>query len=288
MDSSAASGIITRQGVGRVKHLQIRTLFLQDLHRQETISVHPVGTKENTADIGTRPLSAKRIKLLLHWLGFQTGDNEPVGKEELKEHRSQAQAKAAVRMIKSKGNLSFAALLFAGISVISEGLQCQSFQQESLQEQSFQELQEVSCSMRACEQEQFCLSASACALGTVMSEAAGTTCVEMLSQLNEVASSLLERQGVVSSKGSTNPQASLQKERPPGTEAMERASASDARSLKDQKKEMEQLRDALKGNTAQMKELLSCPQQDDSSRTGTQRGSEGSKGAASRDAGRQR
>ena len=88
--------------------------------------------------------------------------------------------------------------------------------------------------------------------------------------------------------GSTKLPGSLQKERPPGTEAMERASASDARSLKDQKKEMEQLRDALKGNTAQMKELLSCPQQDDSSRTGTQRGSEGSKGAASRDAGRQR
>ena len=40
MDSSAARGIITRQGVGRVKHLQIRTLFLQDLHKQGTISVH--------------------------------------------------------------------------------------------------------------------------------------------------------------------------------------------------------------------------------------------------------
>ena len=66
MDSSAARGITTRQGVGRVKHLQIRTLFLQDLHKQGTISVHPVGTKENTADIGTKPLSAKRIKLLLH------------------------------------------------------------------------------------------------------------------------------------------------------------------------------------------------------------------------------
>ena len=62
MDSSAARGSITRQGVGRVRHLQIRTLFLQDLHKQGTISVHPAGTKENTADIGTKPLSVKRIK----------------------------------------------------------------------------------------------------------------------------------------------------------------------------------------------------------------------------------
>ena len=42
LDSSAARGIITRQGVGRVKHLQIRTLFLQELHKQGTLSVHPV------------------------------------------------------------------------------------------------------------------------------------------------------------------------------------------------------------------------------------------------------
>ena len=146
MGSSAARGIITRQGVGRVKRLQIRTLFLQDLHKQGTISVHPVATKENTADIGTKPLSAKRIKLLLHWLGFQTGDNEPVGKELLQEHRSQAQAKAAVRLIRSKGNFAFAALLFSGISAISEGIQFQESFQE-LQEESFrkecQELQEV-------------------------------------------------------------------------------------------------------------------------------------------------
>ena len=118
LDSSAARGIITRQGVGRV----IRTLFLQELHKQGTLSVHPVGTKENTADIGTKPLSGKRIKLLLHWLGFQDENNEPVGSEEPQEHRSQEQAKASVRMIKSKGNFAFAALLFSAISGISEGL----------------------------------------------------------------------------------------------------------------------------------------------------------------------
>ena len=40
LDSSAARGIITRQGVGRVKHLQMRTLFLQELRKQGTLSVH--------------------------------------------------------------------------------------------------------------------------------------------------------------------------------------------------------------------------------------------------------
>ena len=122
LDSSAARGIITRQGVGSVKHLQIRTLLLQELHKKGTLSVHLVGTKENAADIGTKPLSGKRIKLLLHWLGFQDENDEPVGREELQEHRTQEQAKASVRMIKSKENFAFAALLFSAISGVSEGL----------------------------------------------------------------------------------------------------------------------------------------------------------------------
>ena len=254
MDSSAARGIITRQGVGRVKHLQIRTLFLQDLHKQGTISVHPVGTKGNTADIGTKPLSAKRVRLLLHWLGFQTSENEPVGKEELKEHKAQTQAKAAVRVIKSQGSLSFAALLFAGISVISEGLQFQesfqelqeeSFRRESqeLQEQCFLDFQEASFSMSAYAQEQSCLNMSACAVGSE-SMCEGTY-TEMLSQLKGLTSSLLSRQGVA--LGTTVP----------STAPMSGETASSSKSIKEQREEMSKVREALERNTEQMSLLLS-------------------------------
>ena len=172
LDSSAARGIITRQGVGRVKHLQIRTLFLQELHKQGTLSVHPVGTKENTADIGTKPLSGKRIKLLLHWLGFQDENNEPVGSEELQEHRSQEQARASVRMIKSKGNFAFAALLFSAISGISEGLFAGKVSGTVLHPEVGTVLwQEGMCSdMSACDQDRMCTDTTACALGL------GTVC----------------------------------------------------------------------------------------------------------------
>ena len=172
LGSSAARGIITRQGVGRVKHLQIRTLFLQELHKQGTLSVHPVGTKENTADIGTKPLSGKRIKLLLRWLGFQDENNEPVGSEELQEHRSQEQAKASVRMIKSKGNFAFAALLFSAISGISEGLFAGKVSGTVLQQEVGTVFwQDSMCSdMSACEQDRMCTDTTACALGL------GTVC----------------------------------------------------------------------------------------------------------------
>ena len=192
LDSSAARGIITRQGVGRVKHLQIRTLFLQELHKQGTLSVHPVGTKENTADIGTKPLSGKRIKLLLHWLGFQDENNEPVGSEELQEHRSQEQAKASVRMIKSKGNFAFAALLFSAISGISEGLFAGKVSGTVLQPEVGTVLwQDSMCSdMSACEQDRMCTDTTAYALGlgTVCEACFQEPCMhpQMLSMLKDL------------------------------------------------------------------------------------------------------
>ena len=127
---------------------------------------------KNTADIGTKPLSGKRIKLLLHWLGFQDENNEPVGSEELQEHRSQEQAKASVRMIKSKGNIAFAALLFSAISGISEGLFAGKVSGTVLQPEVGAVLwQDSMCSdMSACEQDRMCTDTTACALGL------GTVC----------------------------------------------------------------------------------------------------------------
>ena len=114
LDSSAAQGIIARQGKGRVKHLQIRTLFLQELHKTGELEVSKVGTKENTADIGTKPLSHSRVNLLLHWLGFQSfTTGQPIGTQELQQYRQQAQLQRAVSRIKAIGKFTLAALLLS-------------------------------------------------------------------------------------------------------------------------------------------------------------------------------
>ena len=78
LDSTAARGVIARRGVGRIKRIQIRTLFLQGLHKQGQLTVHPVGTKENTADLGIKQLSGSRVRLLMGWLGF-FAEGKPVG-----------------------------------------------------------------------------------------------------------------------------------------------------------------------------------------------------------------
>ena len=60
-DSSACRGICARQGVGRIKHLAVRMLWLQQAIRDGRLTVHAVSTQENPADIGTTYTKGIRI-----------------------------------------------------------------------------------------------------------------------------------------------------------------------------------------------------------------------------------
>ena len=63
LDSSAARGIFQRQGVGRVRHLEAKTLWVQTALREKRFELHAIGTNENPADIGTKALAeAKLVK----------------------------------------------------------------------------------------------------------------------------------------------------------------------------------------------------------------------------------
>ena len=53
-DSSAAKGMAQRQGVGKVRHLDLRTLYLQDLVKTEGLRIVKVKGEHNKADIGTK------------------------------------------------------------------------------------------------------------------------------------------------------------------------------------------------------------------------------------------
>lgn len=63
-DSSAARGIIKREGVGRIKHLSTRMLWAQQVVKTKKVLVSAVATKDNKADLGTKSLSGPRLRLL--------------------------------------------------------------------------------------------------------------------------------------------------------------------------------------------------------------------------------
>ena len=53
-DSSAAIGICRRRGLGRVRHLAVADLWLQDMLRTKYVELHNVAGCDNVSDILTK------------------------------------------------------------------------------------------------------------------------------------------------------------------------------------------------------------------------------------------
>ena len=65
MDVEAARAIASRQGIGKVRHLEVRYLWLQDQVRSGSIRLEKVWGRENPADVLTKPMSfGDAIRLL--------------------------------------------------------------------------------------------------------------------------------------------------------------------------------------------------------------------------------
>jgi hypothetical protein len=89
VDSSAAMGTIQRAGFGRMKHLQIRHLFPQDLLRMKVFSLHKISTKMTPADLGTKKLGLEPRKDLGRLIGIFTGEDETSRQTEVLQTRVQ-------------------------------------------------------------------------------------------------------------------------------------------------------------------------------------------------------
>eukprot|EP00972_Heterocapsa_arctica_P009938 1461614-Heterocapsa_arctica.AAC.1 len=70
-DSSAARAVTARREVGRIKYLEVRDLWLQDLRREDKLRVVKVLSKSNPADLLTKWFSGENhprlTSALWHW-----------------------------------------------------------------------------------------------------------------------------------------------------------------------------------------------------------------------------
>ena len=57
VDSSAAKAIAQRQGLGKLKFFELKTLWLQDAVKRNLLKIQKEDTATNVADIGTKPLA---------------------------------------------------------------------------------------------------------------------------------------------------------------------------------------------------------------------------------------
>ena len=70
-DTSAAKGIAMRKGLGKVKHLETRTLWVQDKVEDGTIVMRKIPGNDNIADLLTKYLSAEKIQRFVHMLPLE-------------------------------------------------------------------------------------------------------------------------------------------------------------------------------------------------------------------------
>ena len=64
-DASAGMAVATRRGVGRVRHLDARLLWLQQLCAEGVVEVRARPGEQNEADLGTKMVDLKRMTSLL-------------------------------------------------------------------------------------------------------------------------------------------------------------------------------------------------------------------------------
>ena len=69
-DSSACKGMCGRTGLGKVKHMEVPYLWLQDLVRKGKVIMKKVAGLQNPADLMTKYLSSILIRANLNRLGF--------------------------------------------------------------------------------------------------------------------------------------------------------------------------------------------------------------------------
>ena len=77
-DSSAALGIASRSGLGKMRHLETHTLWVQEKVRTGAISVKKVWGEVNPADLFTKHLpSREKVHQLLSLFGCEYRDGRP-------------------------------------------------------------------------------------------------------------------------------------------------------------------------------------------------------------------
>ena len=69
-DSSAAKSFVCRRGLGRMRHLQVRDLWLQKEVREGNVVVRKIPGDQNPADLMTKYLDQRKLEKLMAMTGM--------------------------------------------------------------------------------------------------------------------------------------------------------------------------------------------------------------------------
>ena len=63
--------MLSRRGLGKQRHISTRYLWIQDRVARQDLTIQKVGTKEQLADILTKPSTQKDIARVAHEVGLE-------------------------------------------------------------------------------------------------------------------------------------------------------------------------------------------------------------------------
>ena len=72
VDALAAIGIVQRKGLGKLRHLDTQSLWVQDAVRQRRVMIEKVKGTENPADVMTKHLDGPAMDAMLFRIGVQS------------------------------------------------------------------------------------------------------------------------------------------------------------------------------------------------------------------------
>ena len=75
-DSSAAKSFVSRRGLGKMRHLEIRDLWLQKEVREGKVEISKIPGEENPADLMTKILGIKDIESRLEGMNIKVEKKE--------------------------------------------------------------------------------------------------------------------------------------------------------------------------------------------------------------------
>ena len=99
-DSSSARQLVTKKGVGKVRHLDRRLLWVQN---RKDFKIVQVPTNSDMADLNAKPLGGQRIRCLMDLIRYWHSEGQVrVGEYERREFEEKTNVAGKVDKIASK------------------------------------------------------------------------------------------------------------------------------------------------------------------------------------------
>ena len=89
-NASAALVMVARQGVGKIRHLDTRILWVQESSLRRGLTYEMVKGSDNPVDPLTKYVGTDRLENMLQWSGMEWRDSMPTAAEATRHHSFEA------------------------------------------------------------------------------------------------------------------------------------------------------------------------------------------------------